>query len=165
MNDTGDRYAALRPAFHTPVIAALSLLPLCKRMQLIVLAYGYLMAVIVFDQTYTVLYYNLEVIRAVDALPAFGSIRLLVFFVYPIGFLWLSAYLMRSPPRSHKILAVLAFIALAALYDYILVWAGCVELPEWSPAHSLIRHLAFLAVLLPAIQRIRVWVRRKEAVL
>jgi len=147
-----------------PLAAGVSWLALCKRMQPIVLAYSYLMAVIVFDQTYMVLYYNLKVIEAADTLRAFAGIRLYVFVVYPIGFLWLAACLKRRLPRSLKIMAVLIFIALAVLYDYVLVWVGYVKLHQWSPASSIIRHFAFLAVLLPATLGIRHWVRRKEAV-
>lgn len=146
-------------------LIAASLIPLRRRLHPIVLAYGYLMAVILFDQTYIVLYYNLKLIEAASSIVAFVSIRLYVFIVYPIGLVWLFHYLHRCTSLLRQAGVLLASVALAVLYDYILVWVGYVELIHWSPLYSIVRHSLFAAVLLPSMLGISRWLRRKEAIL
>jgi hypothetical protein len=146
-------------------LAAVSLIPLRRRMHPILLAYGYMMASILFDQTYIVLYYNLKAIDAASAIDAFISNRLYAFIVYPVGLAWLFQYLHRCASPLRRAGGLIAFTALAALYDYVLVWAGYVELIHWNPLYSIVRHIALEAILIPSMLGVSRWLRHKEAAL
>ena len=151
--------------FTLDALIAATLLRLRKIMHPVVLAYGYLTAVILFDQTYTVVNYNLGLIDSPPDMLAFVGVRLYAFIVYPFLFLWLSACLFRHIPPLRQAAIVLIYIGLATLYDYVLVWAGYVELIRWTLALSIIRHIVFIAILIPAMLGFRRWLESRESAL
>lgn len=140
--------------------ALLSVIPLRRRLHPILIACGYWVSVILFEQLFTVLSLNLRMLEIAPGPFAVWSCRLYGLTLYPAALLWSAAILSGRASRPVKIVTIPLFVGLMILFDYILFWAGWLVQHRWIAAYSLIRHSVIIVILLSVLAGIRQMLRK-----
>ncbi|VBB06762.1 Hypothetical protein LUCI_1998 [Lucifera butyrica] len=139
--------------------AALSSLKfLRRRLHPLELFYGYLVAVICIQQTFTILTINLKMFEMVPTWQAFLSLKIPGMVYYPLVYLWLIFFLLDDRRRANsKALYCLLLFGLLLASDYATSLTRFVIVYNWNIYCSIIRH----AGLLLAVSLFLLWLRRQ----
>jgi hypothetical protein len=140
------------------VVSLLTVLVLRRRIHPIELVFGYLVVVILIQQSFTIMVINLKMFEMASGWQAFLAIKFPGMFYYPIVYLWLLSYLFTPEIKLWtKPLILGAFITLLVISDIVNVLTGLIIVHHTNISDPIIRHsvLIFIAALF------FVWLRRR----
>jgi hypothetical protein len=146
------------------VLAVLSLFLLRRQLHPIMIIYGIFVCTILNDQFFTIFGYNLQLFKTAPGWIPYTEKTLYFLTTCPAQTLWLMYVLFRpSVPSVLKWLAVLLLTAVHSLVDYLLVFAGYIQLVNWNPGFSFIRNLVDTGIAFLLLAATRTLLRRRGA--
>jgi hypothetical protein len=146
------------------VIAVLSLFFLRRQLHPILIMYGIFVCTILNDQFVTIFGFNLQMFKTAPGWIPYTEKTLYFLTTCPALSLWLM-YVLFWPavPSALKWLAVPLFTAFHTLVDYLLMFAGYVQLINWNPSYSFIRNLVDAGICFLLLAGTRTLLRRRGA--
>jgi hypothetical protein len=146
------------------IIAVLSLFLLRRQLHPILITYGIFICTILNDQFFTIFGFNLQMFKTAPGWIPYTEKTLYFLTTCPAMTLWLM-YILFWPavPSALKWLAVPLFTAFHSLVDYLLVFAGYIDLINWNPGFSFIRNLVDCGIVFLLMAGTRTMLRRPWA--
>jgi hypothetical protein len=146
------------------IIAVLSLFLLRRQLHPILIMYGIFICTILNDQFFTIFGFNLPMFKTAPGWIPYIEKTLYFLTTCPAQTLWLM-YILFWPtvPSALKWLAVPLLVALHSFLDYLLIFAGYIELINWNPGFSFIRNLVDTCICILIIAGTRKLLRRRGA--